>query len=59
MINYNLPWNPMKIEQRTGHIHRIGQEKEVAIYNLDVMSSAEDYILELQAGMSCMQKMIL
>ena len=31
MINYDLPWNPMKIEQRIGRIHRIGQEKEVRI----------------------------
>lgn len=34
MINYDLPWNPMKIKQRIGRIHRIGQENEVRIYNL-------------------------
>ena len=48
-----------KIEQRIGSIHRIGQEKEVTIYNLCATGSAEDYILEVQPGMSCMQKMIL
>jgi SNF2 family DNA or RNA helicase len=47
MINYDLPWNPMKIEQRIGRIHRIGQEKEVTIYNLCATGSAEDYILEV------------
>ncbi len=47
MINYDLPWNPMKIEQRIGRIHRIGQEKEVRIYNLCAAGSIEDYILEI------------
>ena len=47
MINYDLPWNPMKIEQRIGRIHRIGQEKEVMIYNLCAAGSVEDYILEI------------
>jgi SNF2 family DNA or RNA helicase len=47
MVNYDLPWNPMKIEQRIGRIHRIGQEKEVMIYNLCAASSIEDYILEV------------
>ena len=47
MINYDLPWNPMKIEQRIGRIHRIGQEQEVTIYNLCAAGSAEDYILEV------------
>lgn len=47
MINYDLPWNPMKIEQRIGRIHRIGQEKEVLIYNLCAAGSLEDYILEI------------
>jgi len=47
MVNYDLPWNPMKIEQRIGRIHRIGQEKEVMIYNLCAAGSLEDYILEI------------
>jgi len=47
MVNYDLPWNPMKIEQRIGRIHRIGQEKEVMIYNLCATGSIEDYILEV------------
>ncbi len=47
MVNYDLPWNPMKIEQRIGRIHRIGQEKEVTIYNFCAAGSVEDYILEI------------
>ena len=47
MINYDLPWNPMKIEQRIGRIHRIGQTKEVMIHNLCAAESIEDYILDI------------
>jgi SNF2 family DNA or RNA helicase len=47
MINYDLPWNPMKIEQRIGRLHRIGQENEVLIDNLCAAGSIEDYILGL------------
>jgi len=47
MLNYDLPWNPMKIEQRIGRIHRIGQKQEVTIYNLCAAGSVEDYILEI------------
>jgi ERCC4-related helicase len=34
VINYDLPWNPMKIEQRIGRCHRFGQERDVWVYNL-------------------------
>ena len=34
MINYDLPWNPNRLEQRFGRIHRIGQEKDCYLYNL-------------------------
>jgi len=37
----------MKIEQRVGRIHRIGQQHEVSIFNLCAAGSAEDYILEI------------
>ncbi|WP_321493401.1 SNF2-related protein [uncultured Desulfobacter sp.] len=47
MVNYDLPWNPMKIEQRIGRIHRIGQEKQVQIYNFCAQGSIEDYILDI------------
>lgn len=47
MINYDLPWNPMRIEQRIGRIHRLGQQKDVRIYNFSAMNTIESYILEL------------
>jgi len=34
MINYDIPWNPNRLEQRMGRIHRYGQQKEVYIVNL-------------------------
>ncbi|MFW6308948.1 MAG: DEAD/DEAH box helicase [bacterium] len=47
MINYDLPWNPMKIEQRIGRIHRIGQERDVYIYNFSAKDTIEAHILEI------------
>ena len=47
MINYDLPWNPMRIEQRVGRIHRIGQEREVEIFNLSAEGTIEDYVLRI------------
>jgi superfamily II DNA or RNA helicase len=41
MINYDLPWNPTRLEQRLGRIHRIGQEREVHAFNFVASSSAE------------------
>lgn len=47
MINFDLPWNPMRIEQRVGRIHRIGQSREVNVYNLSARGTVEDYILDI------------
>ena len=47
LINYDLPWNPMKIEQRVGRIHRLGQERDVHIFNLAARGTAESYVLNL------------
>ena len=47
MINYDLPWNPMKIEQRIGRIHRLKQEHDVLIINFSSKGTIEEYILEL------------
>ncbi len=41
MINYDLPWNPTRLEQRLGRIHRIGQERDVHAFNF-VASESED-----------------
>ena len=47
MINYDLPWNPMKIEQRIGRIDRFGQKSEaVAIYNMIVEDTIDAHIYD-------------
>lgn len=33
MVNYDMPWNPTRLEQRLGRIHRIGQEKDCYVFN--------------------------
>ncbi len=45
MINYDLPWNPMQIEQRLGRIHRIGQDRDVMLTNLVNVGTIEDRML--------------
>ena len=47
MINFDLPWNPMDIEQRIGRIHRIGQERDVFVFNLSNNGTIESYILDI------------
>ncbi|MBE9209752.1 DEAD/DEAH box helicase family protein [Nostoc sp. LEGE 06077] len=47
IVNYDLPWNPMKIEQRIGRIHRIGQTQDVFIFNFCLKGSIEEYILRV------------
>jgi SNF2 family DNA or RNA helicase len=47
VINYDLPWNPMKIEQRVGRVHRIGQTRDVFVFNLCTAGSLEARILRL------------
>lgn len=47
MINYDLPWNPMSVEQRIGRLHRLGQEREVSVINLSVKDTVEARVLEL------------
>ncbi|MFC2948188.1 DEAD/DEAH box helicase [Virgibacillus sediminis] len=47
MINYDLPWNPMRLEQRIGRIHRYGQEKDVHIYNFAIRGTIEEHIMSL------------
>jgi superfamily II DNA or RNA helicase/HKD family nuclease len=45
MINYELPWNPNGLEQRIGRLHRYGQERDVRVYNLQVVNTREGIIL--------------
>lgn len=47
LINYDLPWNPMRLEQRIGRIHRFGQKEDVHIYNFAIRNTIEDHVLQL------------
>jgi SNF2 family DNA or RNA helicase len=47
VINYDLPWNPVTIEQRVGRVHRIGQTRNVYIFNLCLAGSVEERILSI------------
>jgi SNF2 family DNA or RNA helicase len=46
-VNYDLPWNPMKIEQRIGRVHRLGQVRDISIYNFSSEETVESYVLEI------------
>jgi len=45
MINYDIPWNPVRLEQRMGRIHRYGQEKDCLIYNFVSKNTREGRVL--------------
>ena len=45
MINYDIPWNPNRLEQRMGRIHRYGQQRDVYIFNLVAANTREGEVL--------------
>ncbi len=47
VVNYDLPWNPMRVEQRIGRVHRLGQEHPVRVINLAARGTIEAYVLEI------------
>ncbi|WP_449621334.1 DEAD/DEAH box helicase [Robertmurraya sp. Marseille-Q9965] len=47
IINFDLPWNPMRLEQRIGRVHRLGQEQDVHIYNFATKDTVEEHVLKL------------
>lgn len=46
MINYDMPWNPVRLEQRMGRIHRYGQEKDCLILNFCAVNTREGRVLQ-------------
>ena len=46
MVNYDIPWNPNRLEQRMGRIHRYGQQNEVMIFNLVAANTREGQVVE-------------
>jgi len=59
IINFDLPWNPMRIEQRIGRLHRIGQTRDVFIFNLSIRETIEDYIIEILDSKINMFEMVI
>ena len=59
IINFDLPWNPMKIEQRIGRLHRIGQTRDVFIFNLSVKDTLENYIIDILDSKINMFEMVI
>jgi len=47
IVNYDLPWNPMRIEQRIGRVHRLGQKHDIQIFNFTTEGTVESYVLEI------------
>ena len=47
VVNFDLPWNPMIVEQRIGRVHRLGQTQQVNVISLSVQGTIEARILEL------------
>ncbi|HEX8998006.1 MAG TPA: SNF2-related protein [Ktedonobacterales bacterium] len=47
VFNYDLHWNPMRIEQRIGRVHRLGQPHDVSVFNFVLKDTVDDYVLRL------------
>ena len=50
MFNYDIPWNPNRLEQRMGRIHRYGQTKDCLIFNFFAQNTVEGRVLQQAAG---------
>ena len=47
MVNYDLPWNPMRLVQRIGRLYRYGQKNRVVVFNIHSPDTADEQILEM------------
>lgn len=47
LVNYDLPWNPMRVEQRIGRVDRIGQAETVQVFNFWVKGTIEERVLDV------------
>lgn len=50
LINWDIPWNPNRLEQRMGRIHRYGQKKDVLVFNMVASNTREGQVLERLLG---------
>lgn len=53
IINYDLPWNPMAVEQRIGRLDRIGQTKNINVYSLATKGTMEEHVVDLIINKMC------
>lgn len=53
LINYDLPWNPMAVEQRIGRLDRIGQERDMNIYSFATKDTMEEQVVDLIINKMC------
>jgi SNF2 family DNA or RNA helicase len=53
LINYDLPWNPMSVEQRIGRLDRIGQKRDMYIYSFATKGTMEEYVVDLIINKMC------
>lgn len=47
VVNYDLPWNPMRVEQRIGRVQRLGQTRDVLVFNLAFANTVEEHVLRV------------
>ncbi len=53
LINYDLPWNPMSVEQRIGRLDRIGQKRDIYVYSFATKGTMEESIVDLIINKMC------
>ncbi|MDO8623332.1 MAG: SNF2-related protein [archaeon] len=53
LINYDLPWNPMAVEQRIGRLDRIGQKKNIFVHSLATKGTMEEHVVDLIINKMC------
>ncbi|MFA5993263.1 MAG: SNF2-related protein [Candidatus Pacearchaeota archaeon] len=53
LINYDLPWNPMAVEQRIGRLDRIGQKRDMNIFSLATKDTMEEHVVDLIINKMC------
>ena len=59
ICNFDLPWNPMKIEQRVGRLSRIGQTRDVYVFNLAAAHTLEAAVLHLLEAKIAMFELVI
>jgi len=59
VCNFDLPWNPMKIEQRIGRLSRIGQTRDVHVFNLVAAETLEAAVLHLLEAKIAMFELVI